>query len=387
MVLYDVFIVPFKKSNVAFYPSVAVVIAGHNEEDVIWTTMDSLYGTYPFIEMVVVDDGSTDRTYDIAKEFAKLHSDVQVFKRDIRGGKGSAVNIGIQHTASDIILMVDSDSHFGPNAIFNMVQPFRDSKVGAVSGAIHARNGLFSIASWLQAFEYLSTIQVGRIFSSRIGTLSIASGAFAAFRRDAAIRGFGMDVSVAEDLDLCLRLRKAGWKIVFTPRPECYTNVPETFKSLYNQRLRWDRGYIRYEVIKHNSIGSIFWNNFRLSSFIYFYEQILFNIVLTIAFWLTTVYLLFSISFPVLWKIMALITSFYMVFSFFQLLVVLFYSNNWKRDIPICAAFPLMFFYSVFLKTARIHAFIQEVFFKKSYSDRYVPSYIQKEIRRTFNKF
>jgi cellulose synthase/poly-beta-1,6-N-acetylglucosamine synthase-like glycosyltransferase len=205
-------------------PSVCAIISCLNEEETISQTLRSVYGSYPGLEIVVIDDGSTDSTFALASGFAKTHPGVKVIRRPVRGGKGSACNFGLVYTKAEIVVMLDSDSEFGKHAIFHIVQPFREPKVGAVSGAIHVRNVYTGLPTWLQAWEYLATIQVGRILASKLGTLSIASGAFGAYRRSAVLRGYGFDASVAEDLDVTLRLRKSGYKIVFAPLAEYCSN-------------------------------------------------------------------------------------------------------------------------------------------------------------------
>jgi cellulose synthase/poly-beta-1,6-N-acetylglucosamine synthase-like glycosyltransferase len=109
---------------------------------------------------------------------------------------------------AEIIVCVDTDSHLQPHAIWEIVQPLADPEVGAVAGTVLARNAETNLCTWLQAAEYLRTIFVGRMLSSRLGVLGIVSGAFGAFRREAVERLKGWDVGPGEDGDLVLRLRR-----------------------------------------------------------------------------------------------------------------------------------------------------------------------------------
>ena len=182
-----------------YCPSVGVVVAGYNEEETIESTLHSLWGSYPRLEVIVVDDGSKDGMFEAAQRFGKTHDGVLVIRRDDCGGKSSALNWGLRYTQAEVIVVVDADSHLGPSAIWELVQPLKDPRVGAVSGAVVARNPFESLATWLQAYEYLSTIFIGRMVSAWLGILGIVSGAFGAFRR------------AALDNDVPLTVRRATW--------------------------------------------------------------------------------------------------------------------------------------------------------------------------------
>jgi hypothetical protein len=204
-------------------PSVCVILAGHNEADTIEATLGSVWGSYPRLEIIVVDDGSADAMAQLSQQFARTHAGVLVLSRSDRGGKSSAMNMALPYTRAEVVLVVDSDSHLGPAAIWEMVQPFRDPRVGAVSGTVLARNPFTGLATWTQAYEYLSSIFVGRLIAARLGILGIVSGAFGAFRREVLDRCRGWDAGPPEDLDLTLFIRKAGYRIAFAPYAECYT--------------------------------------------------------------------------------------------------------------------------------------------------------------------
>ena len=192
-----------------YYPDVCVILAGLNEAETIGSTLASVWDSYPCLEIIVVDDGSSDGMADLAGEFAARHDNVLVLRKPHRGGKSSALNFAIPFTEADIVICVDTDSQLEPNAIFEIVQPFADPQVGAVAGTVLARNGGVNLVSQLQAAEYLRSIFLGRMLSSRLGILGIVSGAFGAFRREAIMATGGWDVGPGEDGDLVLRLRKS----------------------------------------------------------------------------------------------------------------------------------------------------------------------------------
>src|SRR5262249_39529591 len=138
----------------AYCPTVCAIIAGHNEEEVIASTLATVWGSYPKLEIIVIDDGSTDRMAELATRFARTHPGVLVLSRPERGGKSSAMNSALPYTQAEVIAVIDADSELGPNAIWEIVQPLRDPTVGAVAGNVVVRNPFESLATWLQAYEY-----------------------------------------------------------------------------------------------------------------------------------------------------------------------------------------------------------------------------------------
>ncbi|MCA9209613.1 MAG: glycosyltransferase family 2 protein, partial [Planctomycetales bacterium] len=249
-------------------PSVCVVVAGLNEAATLGATLNSVYGIYPRMEIVVVDDGSTDGMSEVARNFAERHAGITVIRKPRRGGKSSALNCALAMTTAEIIVCVDSDSVLDRNAIWEIVQPFADSEVGAVSGTVIGRNPFTNLASWLQAFEYLRCIFIGRMFTSRLGILSIVSGAFGAYRREALQRVQGWDVGPGEDGDLTLRLRKSGYRILFAPYAQCFTNLLSSWTRLLRQRRRWEWAVITFECRKHVDMANFFQRGFRWSNLV-----------------------------------------------------------------------------------------------------------------------
>ncbi len=359
------------------YPSVCAIISCLNESETIFQTLTSIYGSYPRLQIIVVDDGSTDDTYELANRFAQAHPDVLVIRRPVRGGKSSAINLALNYTQAEVILTLDSDSKFGPSAIFRIVQPFRDPKIGAVSGSILVGNPAASLCTWFQAYEYLNSILVGRVFQSRIGILSIASGAFAAFRREATDAGYGWDAGPGEDADITIRLRKSGWKIVFEPTAECYTNAPTRFRQLFKQRLRWDRSLVRYNIRKHRDVSHVFAHHFRLSTFLHWADVMLFNVILTLGLWVYVVAFIVLAEWKTVNLVLIVVLGTYMALGFLQSLVILYFSQNVSRDMKACWVFPFYMFYALFLRATRSIAVIDELLNRSSFKDNYVPKYVR----------
>lgn len=374
----DLFSKKNPKDQCAYLPSVCALIPCLNEAETIYQCLESIYGTYPYLQIIVIDDGSRDETYALARKFADKHPGVIVLKRPRGGGKSTAQNFAYPYINAEIVMVLDSDSTFGDNAIYHLMQPFKDPMVGGTSGSILVRNPTDSVCTMFQAFEYLISILVGRIFSAKIGTLSIISGAFGAFRKDLFARGMGMDVGPSEDSDITLRLRKMGYKIAFVPEAECFTNVPVKWKQLWNQRLRWDMGIVRIHLRKHIDNGKFWSNNFRFTNCLYWFDTMLFSVWCTLTFWVTLGGMLIVLDWEIIKNVAIMAWIAYMGMGFFKVLTVIYYSNNLKRDILPCLVFPFYPFYGgFFMRAVRTVAIIDEWLNRSSYRDTYVPAYVQ----------
>lgn len=360
-----------------YYPEVCVILAGLNEADTIRSTLESVWGSYPKLEIIVVDDGSSDGMSELAHEFAETHNNVLVLRKPQRGGKSSALNFAIPFTESEVVICVDTDSHLEPNAIFEVVQPFADPRVGAVAGTVLARNAEVNLVTQLQASEYLRSIFLGRMLSSRLGVLGIVSGAFGAFRRKAILATGGWDVGPGEDGDLVLRLRKAAWKIVHAPYAQCLTNVPLRWKQLFRQRRRWEWAIVTFECRKHIDMANVLSPNFRPSNLAMLAETWIFRVLLTYAMFLSLGW--FALNDPHLLGL-ALLTNYvaYCGLEFLQWLVIMYYSPNPRRDAWSILCLPLVPPYYLFLKTASFVAITEEFLWRKSYQDNFVPLHVRQ---------
>jgi cellulose synthase/poly-beta-1,6-N-acetylglucosamine synthase-like glycosyltransferase len=280
-------------------------------------------------------------------------------------------------TQAEIIVCVDTDSHLGPNAIWEIVQPLADPCVGAVSGTVSARNPFTNLATRLQALEYRRSIFIGRMFAARLGLLGIVSGAFGAFRRNAIDRVNGWDVGPGEDGDLVLRLRKAGFHIAAAPYAHCLTNLPTSWWRLAKQRRRWDWSVITFECRKHVDLPFLLSPNFKFSNFCLLAERLLFNVILLYAFW---IYLIWLCCHPPgdLGKILWTYYVIYVAFEVVQLTVTCFYSPNRYQDLLLGLAAPLMPLYFVFLRAVSLVAVTEEILTRRSFRDNFVPEHVRQ---------
>ena len=361
----------------SYCPSVAVMIVGLNEGDTIQHALESVYDTYPRMELFVVDDGSSDDMAAKAEEFAKHHRGVTVLSRKLRGGKSSAMNMPLPLIKSEIVVVLDSDSHLAPGAIWKLVQPFKDPTVGAVTGSVAARNPFVNLCTCLQAMEYRRSIFLGRIFLARLGILGIVSGALGAFRKSALDRFGGWDVGPGEDGDLTLKLRKSGYKIDYVPDASCLTNVPTSFKALTKQRRRWEWAAITFECRKHIDTGNPLSNHFTWRNFFMMIERWTFSVVMVYA---TVIYLgvlIFSQEVGSLGYLLMLFYLAYMVCEAFQVALLLFYSQSKLEDLKLVCVCPLIPFYYAYQKSVTFVAITEELLFRKSFQSNFVPERVR----------
>lgn len=256
-VLYSSWIILFflparKSKNNAAYGPISVVIPAYNEAANIESTLQSvLAAEYPAKkEIIVVDDGSKDATSAIVKKIIKKHRNVRLVKGD-HGGKGYAVNIGIRHSRFEFIAVLDADTSIEKNSLERLFVPFADEKVGAVSSVLRVKRSS-SVLNWFQQFEYAISSSWRYVIDKVDGTCIVPG--FCAFRKSAFLRvgGFKNDTAV-EDYDICMYLRKSGYKIRMVHNAYAYTKVPETFFGLLRQRMRWSRGTLQV-IKKHRDI-------------------------------------------------------------------------------------------------------------------------------------
>ncbi|MCX7420998.1 MAG: glycosyltransferase family 2 protein [Planctomycetia bacterium] len=357
-------------------PTVCVLLVGHNEGDTIADALESMWGRYPRLELIVVSDGSTDGMVEIAQQFAAEHAGVLVLSREERGGKSSALNWGLRYTRAEIVVCMDCDSRFSDNALWEIVQPFADPQVGAVSATVEAWNAFHNLCTWLQAYEYRQTIFMGRQMADRFNTLAIVSGAFGAFRRELLERIGGWDVGPGEDGDVTLRIRRLGYRIAAAPQASCLTKVPTEWDRLFQQRRRWDRSVVTYECRKHFDMAYFWQRHFRWNNFVLFFERWFFNIYCLAHWWLYGMWLLWIFTGNA-GNVLVLLYLCLLTMELVQTLLLLGYSHSPGRDLRVSLILPFYPLYQAFLKTADAVAVIEELFFRRSKQDNFVPAKVR----------
>ncbi|MEU9784450.1 glycosyltransferase [Streptomyces phaeochromogenes] len=222
---------------------VTVLVPAYNEEAGIESTVRSLLASdYPELQIVVIDDGSTDRTAELAEG---IEDPRVLVVRKPNGGKAAALNTGLGHASHDILVMVDADTVFEPDAIHHLVQPLAHPAVGAVSGNTKVGNRRGLLAKW-QHLEYCFGFNLDRRMFEVLECMTTVPGAIGAFRRDALIGVGGVsDDTLAEDTDLTMALWRAGWRVLYEESAVAWTEVPTSLRQLWRQRYRWCFGTIQ----------------------------------------------------------------------------------------------------------------------------------------------
>ncbi|MER5213123.1 bifunctional polysaccharide deacetylase/glycosyltransferase family 2 protein [Streptomyces sp. NPDC002838] len=222
---------------------VTVLVPAYNEEAGIESTVRSLLdSTHPDLQIVVIDDGSTDRTAEIAASTGDPR--VEVIRKP-NGGKAAALNAGLALARHDIVVMVDADTVFEPDAVRQLVQPLAHPAVGAVSGNTKVGNRRGLLAKW-QHLEYCFGFNLDRRMFEVLECMTTVPGAIGAFRRDALLAVGGVsDDTLAEDTDLTMALWRAGWRVLYEESAVAWTEVPTTLRQLWRQRYRWCYGTIQ----------------------------------------------------------------------------------------------------------------------------------------------
>jgi cellulose synthase/poly-beta-1,6-N-acetylglucosamine synthase-like glycosyltransferase/peptidoglycan/xylan/chitin deacetylase (PgdA/CDA1 family) len=224
-----------------YLPDVTIVIPAYNEEAGIAATVHTMAQSRyrGRLEIIVVDDGSTDRTAQIARSLG--YPFVRVITQR-NAGKPGALNRGIRLAQSDILILVDGDTIFEPDTIGKLVAPLADPDVGAVSGNTKVFNRKGFLGRW-QHLEYVVGFNLDRRMYDLLGVMPTVPGAIGAFRRAALyqIRGVSHD-TLAEDTDLTMALCRSGWRVVYAPQAIAWTEVPATLRVLWKQRYRWCYG-------------------------------------------------------------------------------------------------------------------------------------------------
>jgi cellulose synthase/poly-beta-1,6-N-acetylglucosamine synthase-like glycosyltransferase len=222
---------------------VTVLVPAYNEEAGIESTVRSLLAsTHPYLEVVVIDDGSTDRTADLATWIDDPR--VRVIRQP-NSGKAAALNTGLAHASHDIVVMVDADTVFEPDALHRLVQPLAHPAVGAVSGNTKVGNRRGLLGRW-QHLEYVFGFNLDRRMFEVLECMPTVPGAIGAFRRDALMGVGGVsEDTLAEDTDLTMALWRAGWRVVYEESAVAWTEVPTTLRQLWRQRYRWCYGTLQ----------------------------------------------------------------------------------------------------------------------------------------------
>ncbi|MEU9570381.1 bifunctional polysaccharide deacetylase/glycosyltransferase family 2 protein [Streptomyces massasporeus] len=226
---------------------VSVLVPAYNEAKCIEQTVRSLVASDHPIEVLVIDDGSSDGTARIVENLGL--PGVRVV-RQLNAGKPAALNRGIANAKYDLIVMMDGDTVFEPTTVRELVQPFGDPRVGAVAGNAKVGNRDSLIGAW-QHIEYVMGFNLDRRMYDVLRCMPTIPGAVGAFRRSALERVGGMsDDTLAEDTDITMAMHRDGWHVVYAEKAVAWTEAPESVQQLWSQRYRWSYGTMQ-AIWKH----------------------------------------------------------------------------------------------------------------------------------------
>ena len=230
-----------------FTPGVTAVIPAYNEEKTIAATVKSvLAADYEKLDVIVVDDGSKDKTYQILKREFGDNPRVKIITKE-NGGKHSALNEGIAAARSDYLLLIDADTIIAPDCVKLMVSHFTDKRVAAVSGNTRVGN-VHNLITRFQRVEYIRDFNLIKNGMSRFNAMAVVPGALGMWRKSAVVEcGCFSPDTLGEDRDLTMALLDRGYKAVFEPLAFSETESPDTLRGFVRQRFRWTYSTLQCE--------------------------------------------------------------------------------------------------------------------------------------------
>ncbi|REC75643.1 polysaccharide deacetylase family protein [Chryseobacterium rhizosphaerae] len=231
------------------YPKVSIIVPAYNEEvNIVSSLQNLLKQTYPNFNIIMVDDGSKDSTYEKAKKAFPDNPKLKIFTKT-NGGKATALNFGISQTDAEYVVCIDADTQLQKDAIKYLIARFlnasSEEKIAAVAGNVKVGNTVNWLTKW-QAIEYTTSQNFDRLAYAHINAITVIPGAIGAFKRSVIIEagGYSSD-TLAEDCDITVKILKAGYTVANENRAIAVTEAPETVKQFLKQRFRWTYGIMQ----------------------------------------------------------------------------------------------------------------------------------------------
>jgi peptidoglycan-N-acetylglucosamine deacetylase len=226
-------------------PSVTVLIPAHNEEtDIVQTVTSVLASDFQYLGVIVVDDGSTDRTGELLDSHFGQEPRVRILHQ-VNRGKSAALSRALGEANTEIVVTIDADTEIEPDAIGKLIRHFSDPTVGAVAGNVKVGNRSRWLTRW-QALEYITSQNMEKRAFDLLNCITVVPGALGAWRKKAIEAAGGITAdTVAEDADLTIAIRRLGWRISYDEEAIAWTEAPETPGVLIRQRFRWTFGTLQ----------------------------------------------------------------------------------------------------------------------------------------------
>jgi len=244
--------------NAAYQPTVSILIPAYNEENVVGRILQRMTElTYPKdkLQIIVIDDASTDATGKIAEKYSKTYGYIKVIHRNEkegRRGKASALNAGFKHATDEIVLCFDADYYPQIDILEKLTKEFVDPKVGAVQGRVTVLNEPQNMVTRLVALERIGGYCIDQQARDSLGLITQFGGTVGGFRRSLLESLGGWNESIlAEDTDLTFRVYLAGYKVRYANDAECYEEAVESWRAYWKQRYRWAKGHMQC-AFKHS---------------------------------------------------------------------------------------------------------------------------------------
>jgi cellulose synthase/poly-beta-1,6-N-acetylglucosamine synthase-like glycosyltransferase len=244
---------PYRQASPGYNPRVAVLIPAYNEETVIVRTIRSVLNSdYKNLHVIVIDDGSLDRTFDVARQAYASEiaaGRVQVLTHP-NGGKASALNFALERMTEEVYVGIDADTVIAPDAISKLIPHFEDPRIGAMAGNAKVGNRVNLWTRW-QALEYITSQNFERRALALFHVVTVVPGAIGAWRTAPVKAAGGYPLNtVAEDADLTMNLLEQGLRVDYEDRSLAFTEAPVDVNGLMRQRFRWSFGILQ-AVWKH----------------------------------------------------------------------------------------------------------------------------------------
>jgi cellulose synthase/poly-beta-1,6-N-acetylglucosamine synthase-like glycosyltransferase len=359
--------------------TVSVVLPTFNGGAELGRTIVSLHRqTLRPLEIIVVDDGSTDETRAIAERARARGLVDMVVCHGTRCGRSAAINAGARFARGDLLFTVDADTIFEPDAVARIVSVFQDPRVAGAACNIAISNERASIWTKLQSIEYLMSISAGKSVLDVIGAVSCLSGACSMYRRDVFAAQGGLDVGPGEDLEFSLRLRRLGYRLRFVPDAWAETAGPVGAIGLLRQRGRWDRDAARIRFMTYGEL-SFFHPLEHLPDTLQRLDFIVFDLVPTLSFPFYLAYLLLVFG-PAAISFLASLYVLLLGISLFNMALAYAMFNRSLSLFGFGTSLIFPLYQGLYLKCARFWSYSSEIIFAASRHDDFVPPRVRRAL-------
>jgi cellulose synthase/poly-beta-1,6-N-acetylglucosamine synthase-like glycosyltransferase len=355
-----------------------VVMPVLNEERTLEASVRSLESqSHAPTRIVLVNDGSTDGTPHVGRRLAARSDRIVFIEQGERGGKSAALNRGLHHVTSEVVVFVDSDTTFDRDAMRNLVRRLERPGVVAAGGVLRVRNRRVNLLTEVQALEYGLVITLMRQGKAELGILPIVSGAFGAFRTARVRAVGGHDPGPGNDSDLTIKMRRSGGLVDFAHDAVCHTNVPESLGGFVRQRLRWSRNVVKNRVRKHSALFSPLEPGFSLRNLLSTADPVAFQCVLS---WIWIGYVAWASTLytEILPGILLGNWLLYLGSGLLRQLLVVALSERPREDLQGLLFLPLYHPFRVFHRGVMLFAQAQELFTRASIRDPFAPAKVRR---------